>query len=367
MFTNDGKWVIDQNNLLYPVALALSRLYETIHKFSWTAIVPIFFALAIFSAIIVVNRGQRHYMGRPTGMYDVVKKLFIRLLFLVVGVPLLGSTYSAALDGIEGALSGDQKGTFAAKVIASTFVDFESWAANTNLNPPNDAVLYTTIMRDGSGHVTFRPASGSYSSLRTTCLAINKSTGVLKSAFSGFSVTENTDAGTDAGLSYNTDNSYQSGLVKNGEAKYKSHSRSMSETEVVYDILNRYTQSYFYHRLIMRLIVRQLTVSLIVKHGKSGLSILKNGIVGMTLSLLMTLKCRRLVIPSCLMAVLVVQRIIQQDMHMIRQVWVICMTSVVLLRQVKVYLIYQCITICLQIFLHLHLNVILISNRLQVL
>ena len=247
MFTNDGKWVIDQNNLLYPVALALSRLYETIHNFSWVAIVPIFFALAIFSAIIVVNRGQRHYMGRPTGMYDVVKKLFIRLLFLVVGVPLLGSTYSAALDGIEGALSGDQKGTFAAKVIASTFVDFESWAANTNLNPPNDAALYTTIMRDGSGHVTFRPASGSYSSLRTTCLAINKSTGVLKSAFSGFSVTENTDAGTDASLSYNTDNSYQSGLAKNGEAKYKSHSRSMSETEVVYDILNRYTQSYFYH------------------------------------------------------------------------------------------------------------------------
>ena len=247
MFTNDGKWVIDQNNFLYPVASVLSRLYETIHNFSWVVIVPIFFALAIFSAIIVVNRGQRHYMGRPTGMYDVVKKLFIRLLFLVVGVPLLGSTYSAALDGIEGALSGDQKGTFAAKVIASTFVDFESWAANTNLNPPNDAVLYTTIMRDGSGHVTFRPASGSYSSLRTTCLAINKSTGVLKSAFSGFSVTENTDAGTDAGLSYNTDNSYQSGLVKNGEAKYKRHSRSMSETEVVYDILNRYTQSYFYH------------------------------------------------------------------------------------------------------------------------
>ena len=247
MFTNDGKWVIDQNNFLYPVASVLSRLYETIHNFSWVVIVPIFFALAIFSAIIVVNRGQRHYMGRPTGMYDVVKKLFIRLLFLVVGVPLLGSTYSAALDGIEGALSGDQKGTFAAKVIASTFVDFESWAANTNLNPPNDAVLYTSIMKDGNGHVTFRPASGSYSSLRTTCLAINKSTGILKSAFSGFSVTENTDAGTDASLSYNTDNSYQSGLAKNGEAKYKSHSRSMSETEVVYDILNRYTQSYFYH------------------------------------------------------------------------------------------------------------------------
>lgn len=253
MFNNDGKWVIGPDNWLYPIASALSGLYESIHDFAWVVVVPIFFALAIFSAVIVVNRGQRRYMGQPTGMYDIFKKLFIRLLFLVAGVPLLGATYSAALDGIENALSGDQRGSFITKVVGSTFVDFESWAANTNLVPPStlsSGAFTTSIVRDSTGHVSFRPTNAAYSSLRSTCLAINKAAGVFGNSFSSISVDKNTDLNSDANLTYDTTpNTYTSGLAakSGGAADYKKNSRSVSESEVVYDLLNRYTQSYFYH------------------------------------------------------------------------------------------------------------------------
>lgn len=253
MFNNDGKWVIGPDNWLYPIASAVSKLYERIHDFAWVVVVPIFFALAIFSAVIVVNRGQRRYMGQPTGMYDIFKKLFIRLLFLVAGVPLLGATYSAALDGIENALSGDQRGSFITKVVGSTFVDFESWAANTNLVPPStlsSGAFTTSIVRDSAGHVSFRPTNAAYSSLRSTCLAINKASGVFGNSFSSISVDKNTNLNSDANLTYDTTpNTYTSGLAakSGGAADYKKKSRSVSESEVVYDLLNRYTQSYFYH------------------------------------------------------------------------------------------------------------------------
>ena len=253
MFNNGGKWVIGPNDWIYPVASAVSELYERIHDFAWVAIVPIFFALAIFSAVIVINRGQRRYMGQPTGMYDIFKKLFIRLLFLVAGVPLLGATYSAALDGIENALSGDQRGSFITKVVGSTFVDFESWAANTNLVPPSTlgaGAFTTSVVKDSAGHVSFRPTNAAYSSLRSTCLEINKTAGIFGNSFSNISVDKNTDLNSDANLTYDTTpNTYVSGLAEKtgGDADYKTNSRSVSESEVIYDLLNRYTQSYFYH------------------------------------------------------------------------------------------------------------------------
>ena len=253
MFNNGGKWVIGPNDWIYPVASAVSELYERIHDFAWVAIVPIFFALAIFSAVIVINRGQRRYMGQPTGMYDIFKKLFIRLLFLVAGVPLLGATYSAALDGIENALSGDQRGSFITKVVGSTFVDFESWAANTNLVPPSTlstGEFTTSVVKDSAGHVSFRPTNAAYSSLRSTCLEINKTAGIFGNSFSNISVDKNTDLNSDANLTYDTTpNTYVSGLAEKtgGDADYKTNSRSVSESEVIYDLLNRYTQSYFYH------------------------------------------------------------------------------------------------------------------------
>ena len=253
MFNNGGKWVIGPDDWIYPVASAVSELYERIHDFAWVAIVPIFFALAIFSAVIVINRGQRRYMGQPTGMYDIFKKLFIRLLFLVAGVPLLGATYSAALDGIENALSGDQRGSFITKVVGSTFVDFESWAANTNLVPPSTlstGEFTTSVVKDSAGHVSFRPTNAAYSSLRSTCLEINKTAGIFGNSFSNISVDKNTDLNSDANLTYDTTpNTYVSGLAEKtgGDADYKTNSRSVSESEVIYDLLNRYTQSYFYH------------------------------------------------------------------------------------------------------------------------
>ena len=253
MFNNGGKWVIGPDDWIYPVASAVSELYERIHDFAWVAIVPIFFALAIFSAVIVINRGQRRYVGQPTGMYDIFKKLFIRLLFLVAGVPLLGATYSAALDGIENALSGDQRGSFITKVVGSTFVDFESWAANTNLVPPSTlstGEFTSSVVKDSAGHVSFRPTNAAYSSLRSTCLEINKTAGIFGNSFSNISVDKNTDLNSDANLTYDTTpNTYVSGLAEKtgGDADYKTNSRSVSESEVIYDLLNRYTQSYFYH------------------------------------------------------------------------------------------------------------------------
>lgn len=129
--------------------------YQALVNLSWTVLVPLFIATFVFSSL----------MWKKGNALGGLKKLVVRLLFLGVGLPLVGSMYTSSLAAMHDATSGAGMG--ATRVIISTYVDFENWAKENRLAVPEGAVLEW----DPYKHAATGTSSGK---IRQTTVAINK-------------------------------------------------------------------------------------------------------------------------------------------------------------------------------------------------
>lgn len=132
-----------------------SGWYQALVNLSWTVLVPLFIFTFIISSL----------MWKKGNALNGLKKLVIRMLFLGVGVPLIGSMYTASLGVMKDATAGAGMG--ATRVVLSTFVDFENWAKVNRLAVPSD----TTLEWDDSKQA---PTGASVNKLRQTTVAINR-------------------------------------------------------------------------------------------------------------------------------------------------------------------------------------------------
>lgn len=132
-----------------------SGWYQALVNLSWTVLIPLFLFTFIISSL----------MWKKGNALSGLKKLVIRMLFLGVGVPLIGSMYTASLGVMKDATAGAGMG--ATRVVLSTFVDFENWAKVNRLAVPSDA----TLEWDDSKQV---PTGASVNKLRQTTVAINR-------------------------------------------------------------------------------------------------------------------------------------------------------------------------------------------------
>ena len=171
----------------------MSGLYKVLYEIGWMVVVPLFLATVAISLITL----------RTSSVWGPIRKFATRGLFLIVGIPLLGSMYTATLD----TLANDSvytAGNGASQVIMSNYVDFEKWAFISRLAVPTggDGVeCDATIAWDDKA----MGASGeSHTTVKDTALCINslsgysgleKSlTGSASTPGAGFTVT-NPDAG----------------------------------------------------------------------------------------------------------------------------------------------------------------------------
>ena len=158
-----------------------SGWYQALVNLSWTVLMPLFIFTFIISAL----------MWKKGNALSGLKKLVIRMLFLGVGLPLIGSMYTASLGVMKDATAGAGMGS--TRVVISTFVDFENWAKVNRLAVPSDA----TLKWDASKQA---PTGDSVTKLRQTTAAINKLTN--KTAFpnsvTGVDVSELGSISTDA-------------------------------------------------------------------------------------------------------------------------------------------------------------------------
>lgn len=99
--------------------------------------VVVFFT-ALLAASVLLNRRARSDVS-------TYKKWLIRIAFIVIGIPVIGSTYSVMLDELESMASGPNMA--ATKVVASSFCDFESFANN---GMDYKGTLRVTVSPDGS-------------------------------------------------------------------------------------------------------------------------------------------------------------------------------------------------------------------------
>lgn len=132
-----------------------SGWYQALVNLSWTVLVPLFIFTFIISSL----------MWKKGNALNGLKKLVIRMLFLGVGLPLIGSMYTASLGVMKDATAGAGMG--ATRVVISTFVDFENWAKGNRLAVPENA----TLQWDSSKQA---PTGDSVNKLRQTTVAINK-------------------------------------------------------------------------------------------------------------------------------------------------------------------------------------------------
>ena len=133
-----------------------SGWYQALANLSWTVLMPLFIFTFIISSL----------MWKKGNALSGLKKLVIRMLFLGVGLPLIGSMYTASLSVMKDATAGAGMG--ATRVVLSTFVDFENWAKVNRLAVPYEGA---TLQWDSSAQA---PTGASVNKLRQTTVAINK-------------------------------------------------------------------------------------------------------------------------------------------------------------------------------------------------
>ena len=114
---------------LQRLADVISDAYFLLVFASWEILLPLFLGFFFLGLLMFKN------MNRGSAL----KKLLIRFVFIVIGIPLLGSLYSGTLNAMKEATS--QGNSAAAQVVLSTYVDFEAWAKEERLRVPSGAVI----------------------------------------------------------------------------------------------------------------------------------------------------------------------------------------------------------------------------------
>lgn len=168
-----------------------SGWYQALVNLSWTVLIPLFLFVFIISSL----------MWKKGNALGGLKKLVIRVLFLGVGLPLIGSMYTASLGVMKDATAGAGMG--ATRVVISTFVDFENWAKGNRLAVPESA----TLQWDSSEQA---PTGASVNKLRQTTVAINKLAN--KGAFTQVADINVSDLGSISTEAANADTSSSGGL-----------------------------------------------------------------------------------------------------------------------------------------------------------
>ncbi|WP_405749536.1 hypothetical protein OG232_04895 [Streptomyces sp. NBC_01411] len=150
----------------------ISGWYGLLVDISWQALVPIFIGFLLIGLVMFkkMDRGS------------AIKKLIVRVVFIGVGLPLIGSMYTSVLDKFDNSVLGQHAGP--TRVVLSTYVDFEAWMMNDRLGIPDQA----TVSWNGD-----QASSDAMMSVRTSALAINKQS--HGATFNGISIgTKTNDA-----------------------------------------------------------------------------------------------------------------------------------------------------------------------------
>ncbi|MGW0538308.1 hypothetical protein [Streptomyces sp. NPDC003032] len=131
----------------------ISGWYGLLVDISWQALVPIFIGVLLIGLVMFkkMDRGS------------AIKKLIVRVVFIGVGLPLVGSMYSSVLGKFDDSVLGQHAGP--TRVVLSTYVDFEAWMMNDRLGIPDQA----TVSWKGD-----QASPDAMMSVRTSALAINK-------------------------------------------------------------------------------------------------------------------------------------------------------------------------------------------------
>lgn len=139
----------------------IGPIYDLFVNFSWAVTVPLALIFVIVAFFITHNTSNA-----VTGF----KKFMIRVIFLVMGIPILACAYTDVLTKLsEINYYADD---FAVEMISRTFCDFRSWVEQNRLGIPDGADV--NIRSIGSESKDTVLGGTTILDLRETCLQLNK-------------------------------------------------------------------------------------------------------------------------------------------------------------------------------------------------
>lgn len=199
-------------------------VYDAMVKLGWMVTIPMFLAMTVAGMLLL----------RKFDTGNKMKALIIRIAFLVVGLPLLGTSYTAGLEAMHGA-SGDAANAQATKVVLSTYVDFEAWVNGPRLQPPTGEKSNGEFWWNEDDDA---PNGATAAVARKLALNINSGNRPVWSSFSDTTISKGTADGNDT-----TWASSVSGENASGQQTGNSASEENSDSKVftsTMELLNKY-------------------------------------------------------------------------------------------------------------------------------
>lgn len=163
------------------------KIFNMFLNFAWTVSIPL--SLLFIIITFFLTRRGRYSIGSN------LKKFVVKVLFIAMGIPILGSAYTQVLDGMRETQSNSNN--FLSQAVSYTFVDFRRWVETSRLTPPsgdNVALGIIVEQRDSeqNGDANALVSGKTIRNLRRICSAINQQSGLFSfsSATDGLTVSK---------------------------------------------------------------------------------------------------------------------------------------------------------------------------------
>lgn len=148
------------------------NIFNAFTSFAWTISIPLSLLFIIVSFFL--SRRGRYMIGSN------IKKFLIRVVFVAIGIPILGSAYTQVLDGLRHTQSTSDE--FLSQAVSKTFVDFRRWTETSRLAPPSELGVVVSD-RDNSDNVLVK--GNVIINLRKLCSDVNRQSGLFSFSGSG--------------------------------------------------------------------------------------------------------------------------------------------------------------------------------------
>lgn len=209
---------------LEPVVKVMTSIYSGTRAIGFLSIIPLLLVLLLWSMLM-----KRDMSG--------LKAFVIKFAFIATGVPLCAVLYTGVLDQT---LTAVQTNPAASRLVACTFVDFQSWVQSSRLDLPSGVTLKSVGKSNSSGDSTTAAGAASAEtlrSLRDITFRINNAV----YQFNGLSTSGIGVGNTDAKEAAN----FNPGMWdNNGHLKDNSHDSTVEKQ--VNGLLQRYRSGDFY-------------------------------------------------------------------------------------------------------------------------
>lgn len=207
----------------------LSNFYERLYNMSFFVVMPVFLALTIFS--ITILNGKKSMLTNETTTFGKIKSFLIRFTFVVLGVPIMFSCYASTIDYLKDVtVTSNAAGT---KIVASTFLDFSTWATEDRLGLPDDVDIVADISDTAKGRngIIGLTSSDTSKNVRKYTYLINHNTKAIHGLSGDYGITD-----------FSSDNSkaYDSVNMDNQDAK--SINADYSTVADIMNMLSRYSK-----------------------------------------------------------------------------------------------------------------------------